>query len=133
MKKTFRLLVVFTAVVTANLAAQEAITKITVEDFVKAFKENKLKAERDFIGKTIELTGKAGNIDKSLVLKKPKIEFIVEKIPVLGITKYGIDCYFGKEDGEALLDLKTGQKVTVTGTVKSPDKLVNCKIRGKGK
>lgn len=93
---------------TATPEAPAAI-KVTANDLMQAYVDNKVKADDLYKDKTIEVTGTVDNIGKDIT-DTPYVTLKTKEM------LYSIQVYFTAEDTKKLGDLKKGQSIKATGT-----------------
>ena len=85
-----------------------AAIKVTANELMQAYVDNKVKADETYKDKTVELSGTVDTIGKDIT-DTPYITLKTKEM------LYSVQVYFTAEDTKKLGDLKKGQSIKVTG------------------
>lgn len=88
-------------------------TAVDIKTLLGEYKDNEVRADAQFKGKRIQVTGKVGDIKKDIL---DKIFVTVGTGKQFEIPE--VQCYFDDEHASKAATLSKGQTVTVKGTVK---------------
>lgn len=95
----------------ATKPKEKETIKISASDLLVAYDENGVKADEDYKGKLLEVTGIIRNIDK---------DFLDETYVTLDtgadFELISVQCYFKGDSAKKLSELKKGEEVTIIGT-----------------
>ena len=90
----------------------EEIVHVSFDELYNAYNSNPLRAKRKYDGKTLSISGTVSSIEED------KTGFSLELCALPSERSYssdGIYCSFGLEHEDAMLELTSGQVITVTG------------------
>ncbi|MDR0551809.1 MAG: OB-fold putative lipoprotein [Spirochaetaceae bacterium] len=107
---------------------KDDVKPVAIEQFIKDFKSNKLRAEEMYLGKIIVITGTVKSVERSAIRKRPRVTFAKDSVPIAGVVLTDIDCYFPEGAVEQLKGLDAGKKVTIRGFCKDSDTFTDCEI-----
>lgn len=96
---------------TNQAAVQEAAYKVTVKQIMDEYEKNELAADQKYKGQIIEVTGKIGSIDKEIT-GKPYVTLKYGEYDI-----FSVQCLFGRNEGDLLLNLTKGSTITLKGKV----------------
>jgi len=96
---------------TNQSAVQEAAYKVTAQEIMKEYEQNELAADRKYKGQIIEVSGKIGTIN-SEITGKPYVTLKVGEYDI-----FSVQCLFGRDEVDLLLNLTKGSSVTLKGRV----------------
>lgn len=97
----------------APRAADAPPTPVDIKTLLGEYKDNEVRADAQFKGKRIQVTGKVGDIKKDIL---DKIFVTVGTGKQFEIPE--VQCYFDDAHASKAATLSKGQTVTVKGTVK---------------
>lgn len=92
----------------------------TAVDLHKKFEQNKIAAESELVGVTIEVSGKIDSIDSSLWGGDYYVKLASDSWGL-----YGVYCYFDDENVGELASLKAGQKIVIRGVCSGSTSITN--------
>lgn len=88
-------------------------TPVDIKTLLKEYKDNEVRADVQFKGKRVQITGKVGDIKKDIM---DRIYVTVGTGKQLEIPE--VQCFFDDEHASKAAALSKGQSITVKGTVK---------------
>lgn len=92
----------------ANKPATSAETSATAQDIARTYKDNEVKAKKEYEEKKVAITGEIKKVGSSDIEDK---DFVLLK----GDSGLDIHCYFEKDSNSGLENLSVGDQVTIIG------------------
>lgn len=92
----------------ANKPATSAEISATAQDIAKTYKDNEVKAKKEYEEKKVAITGEIKKVGSSDIEDK---DFVLLK----GDSGLDIHCYFEKDSNSGLENLSVGDQVTIIG------------------
>ena len=91
--------------------ASEAIAVSAIEIY-DAYENNALRADNNYKGKFVRLTGKVSKVDQDLISKKPYVKLFSH--PTNPYMDF-VDIYFKESEINKIADLENGMTITIVG------------------
>lgn len=92
----------------ANKPVTSAEISVTAQDIAKTYKDNEVKAKKEYEEKKVAITGEIKKVGSSDIEDK---DFVLLK----GDSGLDIHCYFEKDSNSGLENLNVGDQVTIIG------------------